>query len=103
MANDVEGGVWVGVLTFTVETPGVTSLKAKRGLVKPLVERMRSRFPVSVARLSGLDRHDEETIGGVTMSSDPRVCEAVLGRALAFAEGSGLRIRDGTVEVERWD
>lgn len=96
-------GVWVGVLTFTVETPGVTSLKAKRGLVKPLVERVRSRYPVSVARLAGLDRHDEETIGAVTLSSDPEVCRAVLDRVLAFVEGHGLRIRDVSHEVERWD
>ena len=97
------GGVWVGVLTFTVETPGVTSLKAKRSLIKPLVERMRSRFPVSVARLAGLSRYDEETIGAVTISADPEVCGGILARTLAFAEGHGLRLRDVTTDVERWD
>ena len=101
MPDDV--GVWVGVLTFTVETPGATSLKAKRSQVKPLVERLRTRFPVSVARLAGLDRHDEETIGAVTLSSDPEVCRTVLHRALAFAGAQGLRIRDATTEIERWD
>lgn len=96
-------GVFVGVLTFTVETPGTRSLKGKRALLKPLVERMRSRYPVSVARLAGLDRYDEETVGAVTLSSDPEVCRSVLARALAFAEGQGLRIRSATTEVERWD
>lgn len=101
--ESVEAGVHVGVLTFTVETPGVHSLKEKRALLKPLVERMRSRFPVSVARLAGMDRHDEETIGAATLSSDPEICRAVLGRVLAFAESQGLRIRGSSVEVDRWD
>lgn len=96
-------GVFVGVLTFTVETPGVRSLKEKRSHLKPLVERMRARFPVTVARLGGLDRHDEETVGAVTLSSDPEVCRSVLERALAFARAQGLRIRDVHTDVERWD
>lgn len=98
-----DGGVWVGVLTFTVQTPGARSLKAKRALVKPLVERLRARYPVSVARLAGLDRHDEETVGVATLGSDPEVCRRVLERALAFAASQGLRMGDTTVEVDRWD
>ncbi|NBC96790.1 MAG: DUF503 family protein, partial [Deinococcus-Thermus bacterium] len=42
-------GVWIGVLTFVVATPGARSRKQKRGLVAPIVERMRTRYPVSVA------------------------------------------------------
>lgn len=93
---------WVGLLTFTVETPGAHSLKEKRALIKPIVERMRSRFPVTVARIALLERYDEETIGAVTLSADAEVCRAVLDRALAFAEGHGLRIRDVDSEVDRW-
>lgn len=94
---------WIGLLVFTVETPGARSLKEKRALIKPLVERMRARFPVTVARLASLDRHDEERIGAVTLSADAELCRAVLDRALAFAEGQGLRIRDVSVDVDRWD
>lgn len=97
------GPVFVGVLTFTVETPGARSLKEKRSLVKPLVERLRARYPVSVARLDGLDLLGEETVGAVTLSADAAVCRSVLERALAFAEGQGMRVRAPRVEVERWD
>lgn len=97
------GGPWVGVLTFVVATPGARSLKDKRGLVTPIVERMRRRFPVSVARLDGLDRLDRETVGAVVISADPEVCRSVLESVRAFAEGFGLRIEEVRSEVERWD
>ena len=96
-------GVWVGVLTFVVTTPGARSLKDKRGLVTPIVERTRRRFPVSVARLDGLDRRDRETLGAVVISADPEVCRSVLASVRAFVEGFGLRIEEVRSEVERWD
>lgn len=96
-------GAWVGVLTFVVATPSARSLKDKRGLVTPIVERTRRRFPVSVARLDGLDRLDRETLGAVVISADPEVCRSVLERVRAFAEGFGLRIEEARAEVERWD
>ncbi len=95
--------VWVGVLTFVVRTPGARSLKDKRGLVTPIVERVRSRFRVSVARLEGLDRLDRETLGAVVLSADPELCRSVLDRIRSFAEGFGLRVEDVRCEVERWD
>lgn len=97
------GDPWVGVLTFVVATPGARSLKDKRGLVTPIVERIRRRFPVSVARLDGLDRLDRETLGAVVISADPEVCRSVLASVRGFAEGFGLRIEEVRSEVERWD
>jgi uncharacterized protein YlxP (DUF503 family) len=96
-------GAWVGVLTFVVATPGARSLKDKRGLITPIVERTRRRFPVSVARLDGLDRLDRETLGAVVISADPEVCRSVLDRVRAFAESFGLRIEEVRSEVDRWD
>lgn len=97
------GGVWVGVLTFVVATPAARSLKEKRGTITPLVERLRQRFPVSVARLADLDRLDRERLGVVVVSADPEVCRTVLERALGFAQSCGPRLEATRVEVERWD
>ncbi len=96
-------GVWVGVLTFVVATPGARSLKDKRGMVTPIVERLRQRFPVSVARLADLDRLDRERLGVVVVSADPEVCRTVLDRALRFAESFGLRLEATRIDVDRWD
>lgn len=101
--TEAAGGVWVGVLTFVVTTPGARSLKDKRGMVTPIVERLRQRFPVSVARLSDLDRRDRERLGVVVVSADPEVCRKVLERALSFAEGFGLRLESTRLDVDRWD
>ena len=38
----------VGLLTLEIYVPGITSLKEKRGVVKPLVARLRHEFNVSV-------------------------------------------------------
>lgn len=94
--------VWIGVLTFDVLTPGARSLKEKRSLVRPIVERARSRFDVSVARLHGLDRLDRETLGMTVLSSDPEVCRRLLERLHAFAGSFGLRLDDTRLEIERW-
>ena len=39
----------IGLLTLEIYIPGITSLKEKRGIVKPLLARIRSDFNVSVA------------------------------------------------------
>jgi uncharacterized protein YlxP (DUF503 family) len=94
--------VWIGVLTFDVLTPGARSLKEKRSLVRPIVERTRSRFEVAVARLDGLDRLDRETLGVSVLSSDAEVCRRLLERAHDFAASFGLRLEGTRLEVERW-
>jgi hypothetical protein len=96
-------GVWIGVLTFVVATPGARSRKEKRGLVAPIVERMRTRYPVSVARLDDLERLDRERLGAVVISADPEVCRSVIDRVRDFVEGFGLRIEEVRAEVDRWD
>lgn len=97
-----QGPVWIGVLTITAETPGARSRKQKRGMIAPLVERLRSRFPFSVARIGGMDSLDHEVLVAVTVSGDPDVCRGVLERASTFASGLGLAL-DVHSEVERWD
>ncbi|HEX2865023.1 MAG TPA: DUF503 family protein, partial [Deinococcales bacterium] len=44
---------FVGVYQARLVMPWVRSLKEKRSLVKPVTERLKARFPVSVARLDG--------------------------------------------------
>lgn len=101
--DEAHGPIWVGVATFVVRTPGVRSLKQKRGMIKPIVERLRTRFDVSVARLDGLERLDRETIGVSVLSSDPEVCRTLLERVLDTAASVGPRLEATAVDVERWD
>lgn len=64
--------------------PWVKSLKEKRALVKPVIERLRSRFPVSAARLAGQDDHTWEVVGFSLVGYDGVWVETVLREAADF-------------------
>ena len=79
----------MGTLTVRVEMPWVSNLKEKRALVRPVVERLKARFPVTVARLDGLNAHDWEIIGVVTVSNDRQWVEETLTLAADFIAAQG--------------
>jgi len=62
----------VGLLTLEIYIPGVTSLKEKRGIVKPLVARLRKEFNVSVAEIEDQDQlgHTVIAVAAVSPSAD---------------------------------
>lgn len=62
----------VGLLTLEIYIPGITSLKEKRGIVKPLVARIRHEFNVSVAEVEDHDQlgHTVLAVAAVSASSD---------------------------------
>ena len=88
LAGDMDTG-YIGVLTLRLEMPWVSNLKEKRALVRPVVERLKVRFPVTVARLDGLDAHDWELIGVTTISNDHEWIEQTLKMASDFVAAGG--------------
>ncbi|MFC4455494.1 DUF503 domain-containing protein [Deinococcus sonorensis] len=80
---------YLGVLTLRLEMPWVSNLKEKRALVRPVVERLKARFPVTVARLDGLNAHDWELIGVATLSSDREWVVQTLTMAADFVAAQG--------------
>lgn len=91
---------YVGVLTIRVEMPWVSNLKEKRALVRPVVERLKSRFPLTVARLDGLDAHDWEVIGVATLSNDYGWVEETLKMAADYIASEGpYRVTEERVEI----
>jgi uncharacterized protein YlxP (DUF503 family) len=75
----------VGLLTIELYIPGVTSLKEKRGIVKPLIARLRKDFNVSVVEAEDQDQlgHTVLAVAAVSVSRDyvhgllTRVAESV--------------------------
>nr|WP_255639384.1 DUF503 family protein [Deinococcus betulae] len=91
---------YVGVLTIRVEMPWVSNLKEKRALVRPVVERLKSRFPLTVARLDGLDAHDWEVLGVATISNDYGWVEETLKMAADYIAKEGpYRVTSEQVEI----
>jgi uncharacterized protein len=62
----------VGLLTVEIYVPGITSLKEKRGVVKPLIARLRKNFNVSVAEVADQDQlgHSVIAVAAVSPSAD---------------------------------
>lgn len=96
--------VYLGVYLAELRMPWVRSLKEKRAIIKPVTEKLKARFPVSVARLAGLDAHGWERIGAVAISSDPRWLESLLGDVHDFVLSHGdFRVERSSIRVEGWD
>ena len=83
---------YLGLYTARLETPA-RSLKEKRALIKPALERLKARFPVSAARLYGLDAWGYEVVGFTLLGNDPAWVEETMRAAARFlAEAGGFQV-----------
>ena len=72
--------MYVAALTLDVLLGDVRSLKAKRGVVRPLVAELRRRFPgVAVAETGHLDLHRRAEIGVAAVSATAANATKVIG------------------------
>jgi uncharacterized protein YlxP (DUF503 family) len=70
----------VGLLTLEIYVPGITSLKEKRGVVKPLVARLRHEFNVSVAEVEAHDQLGHTVLAIAAVSPSPDYVHGLLTR-----------------------
>ncbi|RLT35082.1 MAG: DUF503 domain-containing protein [Chloroflexi bacterium] len=77
--------VTVSVL-LTIDIPQSHSLKEKRGGVRPLVERLRTRLHVTAAEVGLQERVDAAQVGFAAVSGDAATARAVAADARRFAE-----------------
>jgi uncharacterized protein len=70
----------VGLLTIQLYVPGIISLKEKRGVVKPLVARIRKEFNVSVAEIEDNDQLGHAVLGVACVSSSADYAHGLLTR-----------------------
>ena len=95
--------IYIAVYVARLETPWVKSLKEKRAIIKPIVEKLKSRFPVSVARLNGLNEHHWEEIGLSAISHDKVWLEQLLISCDNFIAGQAAVLVNSEQSIERWD
>jgi uncharacterized protein YlxP (DUF503 family) len=65
---------------------GCTSLKEKRALVKPLLNRLRTKFDVAAAEVEHHDAWRRATLGLTAVSNDARHANEVISAAVNFVE-----------------
>lgn len=76
----------VGILTILIHIPGCSSLKEKRSKIKPLQERLKQQFNISVAEIGHQDVHQTAQIGIAVINSDGRIIDAYLASVLKWIE-----------------
>jgi uncharacterized protein YlxP (DUF503 family) len=92
----------VGAAVVELHVHDSGSLKAKRGVVRRILGRVRSRFPVSAAEVGGQGTWQRAVIGLVTVGNDARKLRAVLEDAVSFVESLGLaEVTNSDVEILR--
>jgi len=90
----------VGAALIELHVHGSHSLKAKRGVVKSLVTRVRNKFNVAVAEVGGQDTWQRAVLGVSACGSDALRVRQVLERVIDFVEAQHLaEMRETDIEV----
>jgi uncharacterized protein len=87
--------LFISLLTIELMIPWAQSLKDKRGVVRGLKDRLRSRFNASVAEVDFQDKWQRATIAVCIVDSDRRQLESAMSRVRQLAgEAQDLQITD---------
>jgi uncharacterized protein YlxP (DUF503 family) len=89
----------IGVMTAQLHLFGIGSLKEKRSIVKSLVERLKSRFNISVAEVDFNDSKVKAMVGIAIVSNDSRFIGQQFDTIINFIRNDG-RFSLGQVERE---
>ena len=76
----------IGVLTLHLRLPGCSSLKEKRGRIKPLLARLQREFNISAAEMNFLDKWQETLIACAVVSNDSRQNQRLLQNIIDWVE-----------------
>ena len=76
----------VATCIVRLHLPGSDSLKAKRGVLKSLLARLRNEFNLATAETGLHDVWQSAEVALVTVSADAAYAEGLLGRAVQWIE-----------------
>jgi len=88
----------LGLLTIHLRLPACSSLKEKRGRLKPLLARLHKEFNVSVAEMDLQDKWTESIIACALINSDAVVVRQSLQSVAKWVEANWT---DGDVMDDR--
>jgi hypothetical protein len=92
----------VGVAVVEIHVEASQSLKAKRGVVRSISGRLRSRFNISVGEVGGQGTWQRATIGLSMTGSDEGAVRRALQKAVDYVEGTHLaQVLGSEVEIVR--
>jgi len=81
--------------------PGLTSLKAKRSAIKPVLARLHREFNVSSAEVDLQDNWQQSVLACVLVSNDPNHTRSVLQQIVNYVEvhWPNLQLLDHKIEL----
>lgn len=92
----------VGVLSITLDIPEAHSLKAKRKVVRSLVERARHRFNAAVAEVGANDVYNRAQVGVSVVANDVSFANSMLDKILDAIEEDAIgraEVIDSSLEL----
>jgi uncharacterized protein YlxP (DUF503 family) len=94
------GSIHVAVGRIRLDLPGAASLKEKRKVVKPLVQRLRDRFGVSAAEVGHQDVWHSAIVAVAAVGSDASELDGLLHDVMSFTtRNADAVVVDFRVEV----
>jgi len=77
----------IATLTIHIHIPDCSSLKEKRGRIKPLISRLRREFNVSVAEMDLQDTWQDAVIGCAMIGNDHAFLQSAMQNVARWVEG----------------
>jgi len=78
----------IATLTIHLHLPACSSLKEKRGRIKPLISRLHREFNVSVAEMALQDKWQESVITCAMVGNDRGLLESALQTVAKWVTGN---------------
>ena len=88
VAVPIEITKMIGILTIHLHLPGCSSLKQKRGRLKPLLNRLHREFNVSVAEMDRQDMWQEAVIACALINTDSAQVQRSLQAVAHWVQGN---------------
>ncbi len=79
----------VGVLTAQLHMQGINSLKEKRGIVKSVIGRLKSRFNISIAEVEHNDNRQSAIVAMAMVSNDTGFIDQQFDFVISFMQKDG--------------
>lgn len=90
----------IGACRLKVHIFESNSLKDKRQVIKSLIERLKSRFNISIAEVDELDSWQTALIGFACVSNETKHVQSVISKVISFIDKDGrLEITGQDIEI----
>lgn len=76
----------VGILSLELSIPGSSSLKSKRRVIKSIIDRVRTKFNVSIAEVGNQELWQRCSLVVACVSNDGRHANSVLDSVVGYIE-----------------